>query len=47
MTNEFAIPRSVEWKETYIRILNQQKLPDVTEYAELKQRKMYSTRLSR
>ncbi|WP_439391795.1 S-methyl-5-thioribose-1-phosphate isomerase [Bacillus velezensis] len=35
MTNEFAIPRSVEWKETYIRILNQQKLPDVTEYAEL------------
>ncbi|MEH7662028.1 S-methyl-5-thioribose-1-phosphate isomerase [Bacillus velezensis] len=35
MTNEFAIPRSVEWKETYIRILNQQKLPDVTEYVEL------------
>lgn len=25
----------MEWKETYIRILNQQKLPDVTEYAEL------------
>lgn len=35
MTNSFAVPRSVEWKETAIKILNQQKLPDVTEYLEL------------
>ncbi|WP_367387367.1 S-methyl-5-thioribose-1-phosphate isomerase [Bacillus vallismortis] len=35
MTHSFAVPRSVEWKETAITILNQQKLPDVTEYVEL------------
>ncbi len=35
MTHSFAVPRSVEWKETAITILNQQKLPDVTEYLEL------------
>jgi methylthioribose-1-phosphate isomerase len=29
------IPRSVEWKETYIRLLDQQKLPAVTEYIKL------------
>lgn len=29
------IPRSVEWKETYIRLLDQQKLPAVTEYIHL------------
>ena len=42
MTNEFAIPRSVEWKETYIRILNQQKLPDVTESEWLHERALSS-----
>lgn len=35
MTHSFAVPRSVEWKETAITILNQQKLPDETEYLEL------------
>ncbi|AKL84113.1 S-methyl-5-thioribose-1-phosphate isomerase [Bacillus atrophaeus] len=35
MSTQFTGPRSVEWKETYIHILNQQKLPDVTEYLEL------------
>ncbi|WP_031404883.1 S-methyl-5-thioribose-1-phosphate isomerase [Geobacillus vulcani] len=33
--NSFAIPRSVEWRETHITILNQQKLPSVTEYIDL------------
>ncbi|EPR27438.1 S-methyl-5-thioribose-1-phosphate isomerase [Geobacillus zalihae] len=31
----FAIPRSVEWRETHVTILNQQKLPTVTEYIDL------------
>ncbi|MBR2516578.1 S-methyl-5-thioribose-1-phosphate isomerase [Geobacillus sp.] len=31
----FAIPRSVEWRETHITILNQQKLPLATEYIDL------------
>lgn len=33
--NTFAIPRSVEWRETHVTILNQQKLPSVTEYIDL------------
>jgi methylthioribose-1-phosphate isomerase len=36
MTEPFAIPRSVEWNDTHITILNQQKLPLVTEYLQLK-----------
>lgn len=35
MSNIVAIPRSVEWKDTYIRLLDQQKLPLETEYIEL------------
>jgi methylthioribose-1-phosphate isomerase len=36
MTNtNTIIPRSVEWKESYIRLLDQQKLPAVTEYIHL------------
>ncbi|MBB6283732.1 S-methyl-5-thioribose-1-phosphate isomerase [Geobacillus subterraneus] len=31
----FVIPRSVEWHETHVTILNQQKLPSVTEYIKL------------
>ncbi|KAF0995905.1 S-methyl-5-thioribose-1-phosphate isomerase [Geobacillus sp. TFV-3] len=31
----FAIPRSVEWRGTHVTILNQQKLPTVTEYIDL------------
>ncbi|MRX73307.1 S-methyl-5-thioribose-1-phosphate isomerase [Bacillus lacus] len=34
--NNNCIPRSVEWKETSISLLNQQKLPHETEYLELK-----------
>ncbi|KZZ83557.1 S-methyl-5-thioribose-1-phosphate isomerase [Bacillus sp. SJS] len=33
--HSFTIPRSVEWKETYISLLDQQKLPGITEYIEL------------
>ncbi|MCM3160146.1 S-methyl-5-thioribose-1-phosphate isomerase [Metabacillus litoralis] len=37
MLNEnFAIPRSVIWKEDYVSLLNQQKIPQVTEYLELR-----------
>ncbi len=36
MTERFMIPRSVEWNDTHITILNQQKLPEETEYLELK-----------
>ncbi|MBD1380361.1 S-methyl-5-thioribose-1-phosphate isomerase [Metabacillus arenae] len=32
-----TIPRSVEWKETYISLLDQQKLPHTTEFLELKE----------
>jgi len=32
----FVIPRSVLWKGEYISLLNQQKIPKVTEYLELK-----------
>lgn len=31
----FAIPRSVEWRETHVTILNQQKLPSIIEYIDL------------
>ncbi|MTH54292.1 S-methyl-5-thioribose-1-phosphate isomerase [Bacillus mangrovi] len=31
----FTIPRSVEWKETHILLLDQQKLPALSEYIEL------------
>jgi len=34
-TNTFTIPRSVEWKEDSIKLLNQQKLPHITEYLTL------------
>ncbi|MCZ0755466.1 S-methyl-5-thioribose-1-phosphate isomerase [Anoxybacillus sp. J5B_2022] len=37
MAELLSIPRSVEWNETYITILNQQKLPFQTEYLELKE----------
>ncbi|AZB42526.1 S-methyl-5-thioribose-1-phosphate isomerase [Bacillus sp. FJAT-42376] len=37
MTNlSFSIPRSVEWKDSSISLLDQRKLPSVTEYIELK-----------
>ncbi|WP_044894009.1 S-methyl-5-thioribose-1-phosphate isomerase [Bacillus alveayuensis] len=36
MNETITIPRSVEWNETHITILNQQKLPSETEYLELK-----------
>ncbi len=36
MTKSFTIPRSVEWKEHYISLLDQQKLPLETEYIELR-----------
>ncbi|MBA2872716.1 methylthioribose-1-phosphate isomerase [Anoxybacillus calidus] len=36
MNETVTIPRSVEWNETHITILNQQKLPLETEYLELK-----------
>ncbi|MGE6631131.1 S-methyl-5-thioribose-1-phosphate isomerase [Bacillus sp. NPDC077027] len=32
MSESFEVPRSVEWEENAIKILNQQKLPKVTEY---------------
>ncbi|TWL57663.1 Methylthioribose-1-phosphate isomerase [Bacillus licheniformis] len=32
MPEQFAVPRSVEWEETSVKILNQQKLPEKTEY---------------
>ncbi|MBU7591822.1 S-methyl-5-thioribose-1-phosphate isomerase [Metabacillus halosaccharovorans] len=35
-TQNFVIPRSVIWKEEYISLLNQQKIPQVTEYLELR-----------
>ncbi|MGM0873314.1 MAG: S-methyl-5-thioribose-1-phosphate isomerase [Bacillota bacterium] len=35
-TTKFTIPRSVIWKEESILLLNQQKIPHVTEYLELK-----------
>ncbi|MCA1029410.1 S-methyl-5-thioribose-1-phosphate isomerase [Bacillus timonensis] len=35
MKQQQAIPRSVEWNDTYITLLNQQKLPNVTEYLTL------------
>jgi methylthioribose-1-phosphate isomerase len=35
-TTNFTIPRSVIWKNDFISLLNQQKLPHVTEYIELK-----------
>jgi methylthioribose-1-phosphate isomerase len=35
-TTKFTIPRSVIWKDGFISLLNQQKLPHVTEYIELK-----------
>ncbi|MCM3652362.1 S-methyl-5-thioribose-1-phosphate isomerase [Metabacillus litoralis] len=35
-TTNFTIPRSVIWKDDFISLLNQQKLPHVTEYIELK-----------
>lgn len=35
-TTKFTIPRSVIWKEESISLLNQQKIPHVTEYLELK-----------
>jgi methylthioribose-1-phosphate isomerase len=34
-TTKFTIPRSVIWKDDFISLLNQQKLPHVTEYIEL------------
>ena len=34
-TTKFTIPRSVIWKEESISLLNQQKIPHVTEYLEL------------
>jgi methylthioribose-1-phosphate isomerase len=37
MAELLSIPRSVEWNETHITILNQQKLPFQTEYLELKE----------
>ncbi|RAK23106.1 methylthioribose-1-phosphate isomerase [Anoxybacillus vitaminiphilus] len=37
MNETVTIPRSVEWNETHITILNQQKLPLETEYLELKE----------
>ncbi len=35
-TENFVIPRSVIWKGNYISLLNQQKIPQVTEYLDLK-----------
>ncbi|MCM3003041.1 S-methyl-5-thioribose-1-phosphate isomerase [Priestia koreensis] len=35
MTNLLSVPRSVEWKETSITLLNQQLLPTTVEYIEL------------
>lgn len=35
-TTKFSIPRSVIWNEESISLLNQQKIPHVTEYIELK-----------
>lgn len=35
MPEQFAVPRSVEWEETSVKILNQQKLPEKTEYLHL------------
>lgn len=35
-TENFAIPRSVIWKEDFISLLNQQKIPQLTEYLELR-----------
>ncbi|WFA06665.1 MULTISPECIES: S-methyl-5-thioribose-1-phosphate isomerase [Bacillus] len=35
MPEQFAVPRSVEWTETSVKILNQQKLPEKTEYLNL------------
>ncbi|MEC1262391.1 S-methyl-5-thioribose-1-phosphate isomerase [Bacillus swezeyi] len=35
MPKQFAVPRSVEWEETSVKILNQQKLPEKTEYLHL------------
>lgn len=37
MAELLSIPRSVEWNDTHITILNQQKLPFQTEYLELKE----------
>ncbi|WP_027408386.1 S-methyl-5-thioribose-1-phosphate isomerase [Anoxybacteroides tepidamans] len=37
MAQSFSIPRSVEWNDTHITILNQQKLPLTTEYLELRE----------
>jgi methylthioribose-1-phosphate isomerase len=37
MAEQLTIPRSVEWNDTHITILNQQKLPLETEYLELKE----------
>ncbi|ANB55804.1 S-methyl-5-thioribose-1-phosphate isomerase [Anoxybacillus sp. B7M1] len=36
MDSLLSIPRSVEWNHTHLTILNQQKLPNKTEYLELK-----------
>ncbi|MBS2770611.1 S-methyl-5-thioribose-1-phosphate isomerase [Anoxybacillus rupiensis] len=36
MDSLLSIPRSVEWNHTHLTILNQQKLPNETEYLELK-----------
>lgn len=35
MSEQFAVPRSVEWEDTSVKILNQQKLPEKTEYLHL------------
>lgn len=35
MPEQFAVPRSVEWEEASVKILNQQKLPEKTEYLHL------------
>lgn len=35
MTKLFSVPRSVEWKETFINLLDQTKLPQITEYIQL------------
>ena len=35
MTNTLSLPRSVEWNESYITLLDQQQLPGKVEYIKL------------
>ncbi|MCA1056657.1 S-methyl-5-thioribose-1-phosphate isomerase [Rossellomorea aquimaris] len=37
MTNTMSIPTSLQWKEDHLLILNQQKLPHIIEYLELRE----------